>query len=166
MFSIGDRVVHPMHGAGIIEAIVREKINGCCREYYVFRMPFGGLILKIPVANCAATGLRAIAKPEEVDLLLEKIPLLDTEMTANWNQRYRENLARVKSGDLYQVARVIKGLMRRDSLRGLSTGERKMLHSAKQIFISEIVLTKSEVYDEVERRVNEAMLAKTEKECI
>ena len=78
-------------------------------------------------------------------------------MTANWNRRYRENLQRIKSGDLYEVARVIKGLSRRDSQQGLSTGERKMLHTAKQILISEIVLALGWKYEAVERSVNAAV---------
>lgn len=79
-------------------------------------------------------------------------------MSANWNQRYRDNLARLKSGDLLEVARVIKGLMWRDHRRGLSNGERKMLHSAKQILISEVVLVEGSEYPAVEQRINEAMM--------
>lgn len=166
MFSIGDRIVHPMHGAGVIDDIVGEKINGVLQEYYVFRMPFGGLLLKIPVANSGIIGVRAVVDRAEAEQVLHRIPTLDAEMTANWNQRYRENMDRIKSGDLYQVARVIKGLMQRDSQRSLSTGERKMLHSAKQIFISEIVLTEDEDYGTVEKRVNEVMLAVAETESV
>ena len=140
MFCVGDKVVHPMHGAGIISDIVREKIAGCTQEYYVFRMPVGGLVLKIPVASGQLVGLRNIINPEEAIALLEVLPKLDFEITSNWSQRYRENMQRLKSGDLYEVSRVIKALVARDHERGLSTGERKMLHTAKQILISELVL--------------------------
>lgn len=78
-------------------------------------------------------------------------------MTQNWNKRYRENMQKIKSGDLMEVAEVIKGLMLRDTDKGLSTGERKMLHSAKQILISEIVLSESSSYEEVEQRINLAV---------
>ena len=78
-------------------------------------------------------------------------------MTSNWNRRYRENMERLKSGDLFQVAQVVKGLMLRDVDRGLSTGERKMLHSAKQILISEIVMCQSSSYEDVEERINQAL---------
>ena len=94
---------------------------------------------------------------EEAVRLLEAIPAMDTEMTSNWNRRYRENLQRLKSGNLYEVARVIKGLALRDSQQGLSTGERKMLHTAKQILISEIVLALGQNYEYVENRMNAAM---------
>ena len=79
------------------------------------------------------------------------------DVVPNWNQRYRENMLRLKSGNLLEVARVVKGLMLREGERGLSTGERKMLHSAKQILISEIVLSQNSSYDEVEARINTAL---------
>ena len=83
---------------------------------------------------------------------------LEIEMTQNWNKRYRENMLKIKSGNLLEVAAVVKGLMKRDKERGLSTGERKMLHSAKQILISEIVLSESASYEEVEERLNSALI--------
>lgn len=82
---------------------------------------------------------------------------IEIDMTNNWNRRYRENMLRLKSGDLMEVARVVKGLMARDSDKGLSTGERKMLRSAKQILISEIVLSTSSKYEEVEEKINKAL---------
>ena len=161
MFSIGDLVVHPMHGAGVIDDIVRERVAGTTKEYYVFKMPMGGLILKIPTENSQAIGIRKVISKEEADELLNEIPSIAVEHNANWNKRYQENLLRLKSGDLREVAQVIKGLMRRDTLRGLSTGERKMLHSAKQIMISELVLVLGSDYKSVEGQLDHAMSQKT-----
>ncbi len=158
MFSIGDMVVHPMHGAGIINAIVRQRIGNSDQDYYVFKMSVGGLLLKIPTANSQIIGLRAVEDTQTVEQVLDAIPSLEIEDTANWNKRYRENMMRLKSGDLYEVARVIKCLMHRDLERGLSTGERKMLHNAKQILISEVVLIESADYTKVEERLDQAML--------
>ena len=158
MFNVGDLVVHPMHGAGVIEDIVQERIAGVTKEYYVFKMPMGGLLLKIPVANSQAIGVRSIITPEEAELLLSAIPDLTVEVNTNWNKRYQANMLRLKSGNLYEVARVIKALMHREQDRGLSTGERKMLHNAKQILISEIVLTEQAEYGAVEARVDRAMM--------
>ena len=160
MFSIGDLVVHPMHGAGVIDDIVRERVAGTTKEYYVFKMPMGGLILKIPTENSQAIGIRKVISKAEADELLEAIPSIAVEHNANWNKRYQENLLRLKSGDLREVAQVIKGLMRRDTLRGLSTGERKMLHSAKQIMISELVLVLDSDYKSVEGQLDRAMSQK------
>ena len=159
MYLVGDKVVHPMHGAGIIEGVTEERISGRKASYYVFRMPVGGLVLKIPTENCANIGVRALSSADEIGEVLRRIPEMDAEMTANWNHRYRENMQRIKSGDLLEVARVIKGLMWRDAQRGLSNGERKMLHTAKQILISEIVLVQGRVYQEAERCLNETMMA-------
>ena len=161
MFSIGDLVVHPMHGAGVIDDIVRERVAGTTKEYYVFKMPMGGLILKIPTENSQAIGIRKVISKAEADELLEAIPSIAVEHNANRNKRYQENLLRLKSGDLREVAQVIKGLMRRDTLRGLSTGERKMLHSAKQIMISELVLVLGSDYKSVEGQLDHAMSQKT-----
>ncbi len=158
MFSIGDLVVHPMHGAGVIDSIVQEKIAGVIQDYYVFKMPMGGLVLKIPVANSEAIGLRPIVSPEEAETLILTIPSLEIEANNNWNKRYQENMRRLKSGDLYEVARVIRALMHRENRRGLSTGERKMLHNAKQIMISEIVLSQHAEYKDIEARIDRAMM--------
>ena len=157
MFSIGDLVVHPMHGAGVIDNIIQEKVAGVTKEYYVFKMPMGGLVLKIPVANSGAIGVRAIITSKEAETLLGAIPALPVEANANWNKRYQENMLRLKSGDLYEVARVVKALMHREAQRGLSTGERKMLHIAKQIMISEIVLALDESYEMVEGQLDAAL---------
>lgn len=160
MFSIGDLVVHPMHGAGVIDDIVRERVAGTTKEYYVFKMPMGGLILKIPTENSQVIGIRKVISKEEADELLNEIPSIAVEHNANWNKRYQENLLRLKSGNLREVAQVVKGLMRRDTIRGLSTGERKMLHSAKQIMISELVLVLDSDYQSVEGWLDRAMSQK------
>ena len=160
MYLVGDKVVHPMHGAGVIEGITEERVSGRKASYYVFRMPVGGLVLKIPTDNCGSVGVRTLSSVEEIEQVLAQIPEMDADMTTNWNHRYRENMQRIKSGDLLEVARVIKGLMWRDAQRkGLSNGERKMLHTAKQILISEIVLVYDSAYQETENRLNEAMMA-------
>lgn len=158
MFSIGELVAHPMHGAGVIDDIVQEKVAGSTQDYYVFKMPMGGLLLKIPTANSQAIGIRSIITPEEAETLIAAIPSLEVQSSANWNKRYQENLQRLKSGNLYEVARVIKSLMTRDTRRGLSTGERKMLQTAKRILISEIVLAKQTDYETIEAQIDCAMV--------
>ena len=158
MFSVGDLVVHPMHGAGVIDAIVQERVAGNTQDYYVFKMPVGGLVLKIPTANSQAIGIRTVIQRPEAEALIRAIPSMAVEESSNWNRRYRENMVRIKSGNLYEVARVVKGLMYRERRRGLSNGERKMLHAARQILLSELVLAENAGYQEVEGRVEQAML--------
>ena len=103
MFLIGDKVVHPMHGAGVIERITHERLGSCVSSYYVFRMPSGGLALKIPTDACCQIGLRCLSTAEHICQVLSAIPNLEVQMSANWNQRYRDNLARLRSGDLLRL---------------------------------------------------------------
>ena len=157
MFQVGDKIVHPMHGAGVVDSIVQKKVNGVVREYYILKLPVGGMLVMIPTANSEESGVRPVCRREEADRVLAAIPDIEVDMTQNWNRRYRENMLRLKSGDLLEVARVVKGLMLRDTDRGLSTGERKMLHSAKQILISELVLSENSSYEDIEARINTAL---------
>lgn len=157
MFKIGDYIAHPMHGAGVIESIVTKKINGTERDYYVLKLPVGDMIVMVPVIGCEDIGVRAIISKAEAEEVFKAFNELEISMTQNWNKRYRENMDKIKSGNLIDVAAVVKGLMRRDGERGLSTGERKMLHSAKQILISELVVATDTDYDKVEKRLYAAL---------
>lgn len=153
MFQIGDYIVHPMHGAGVIESVVTKKISGQQRDYYVLKLPVGDMVVMVPVAGCENIGVRSIISKSEAENIFESFKKLEVSMTQNWNKRYRENMDKIKSGNLLDVASVVKGLMCRDNERGLSTGERKMLHSAKQILISELVIATETDYDGVEQRL-------------
>lgn len=157
MFQVGDKIVHPMHGAGVVDSIVTQKVNGVVRDYYILKLPVGGMLVMIPTQSSDEIGVRPVVGKDESDRLLSAISDIEVDMTQNWNRRYRENMLRIKSGDLLEVARVVKGLMLRDGDRGLSTGERKMLHSAKQILISELVLSQNISYEDVEARINTAL---------
>ena len=157
MYRIGDCIAHPLHGAGVIDRIEAKKINGTLREYYVVKMPVGDMVVMIPKETSDTIGVRPIICPKEADNIIASIGGLEVNMTTNWSRRYRENMIRIKSGDLMEVAAVIKGLVSRESDKGLSTGERKMLHSAKQILISEIVLSQQATYEEIEARLSTAL---------
>ncbi len=157
MFQPGDKIVHPMHGAGVVDSIVSKKVNGVTRDYYILKLPVGGMVVMIPTATSQAIGVRAVVDAKEADKVIAAIPGMEVDMTPGWNQRYRENMVRLKSGDLMEVAAVVKGLSRRDEARGLSTGERKMLHTARQILLSELVMAQSASYEEMEKRVNNAL---------
>ena len=113
MFQVGDKIVHPMHGAGIVESIVQKKVNGVMRDYYVLKLPVRAMVVMIPTDNSEEIGVRPIVDREQADQVLAAIPGIEVDMTQNWNQRYRENLERLKSGNLLEVARVVKGLMLR-----------------------------------------------------
>ncbi len=157
MYQIGDKVVHPMYGAGVVDSIVQKTVDGVVRDYYILKLPNRSMVVMVPTDNCEEIGVRRVVDQTQADKVMAAIPDIQVEMTANWNHRYRENMERMKSGDLLEVARVIKGLTIRDQKRGLSTGERKMLHSARQILISEIVLAKSSSYESVEKELDTAL---------
>lgn len=157
VFQVGDKIVHPMHGAGVIDRIVEKKINGVLRSYYELKLPVGGMVVMIPTENCTEIGVRPVVDRAQGERVIEAMGTIEVAMDQNWNRRYRDNMLRLKSGDLLEVARVVKGLMLRDAQRGLSNGERKMLHSAKQILISELVLSQGNSYEEIEARINRAL---------
>lgn len=150
MFSIGDRIVYPMHGAGVIESIEEKEILGEKQSYYVLKMPVGGMKVMIPIKNVSDIGIREIIDTVEVDKVLEILGSHNINVTNNWNKRYRENMIKIKSGDIFEVAEVVRALMLRDKEKGLSTGERKMLNSARQILISELVLARGTEQTEME----------------
>lgn len=150
MYKIGDQIAHPLHGAGTISAIESRRINGTNRNYYMMHIPVGDMTVMIPTETCTIIGIRPVIDGERAAVILASIPDIEISDNTNWNKRYRENMVRIKSGDLLEVAAVIKSLVFRDNERGLSTGERKMLHSAKQIFISELVIAMGVAYEEAE----------------
>lgn len=158
LFNIGENIAHPLHGAGVIDDVVIKKIDGADREYYVLKLPVGDMRVMVPVVGCENIGVRHIISADEAEKVLAAFGGIDVSMTQNWNKRYRENMVKIKSGDPMEVAEVVKGLMLRDLERGLSTGERRMLHSAKQIFISEIVIALGISFEDVESRLAECMV--------
>jgi CarD family transcriptional regulator len=131
-----------MHGAGVIEGIEEKEILGQKKKYYVMRMPIGEMKVMIPMENVNHIGLRQVVENEAVNRVMNILGEQDTDNTTNWNQRYRANMDKIKSGDIYEVAGVVRSLMIRERAKGLSTGERKMLDQAKQILISELALVK------------------------
>jgi CarD family transcriptional regulator len=153
MFNIGDKVVYPMHGAGIIESIEEKEILGNKQKYYIMRMPIGNMKVMIPLESVNEIGLREIINKEQVDLVVEVLGGHKTAMPNNWNRRYRINMDKIKSGDILEVADVVRNLMLRDKEKGLSTGERKMLNNAKQILVSELVLVNNMDEDEIESMI-------------
>lgn len=141
MYESGDKILYPMHGAGIISGIEERVVLGEKKSYYVMDMPLGAMTVMIPVDNCDEIGVRFIISCEEGKKVLERFRSLDIDFDENWNRRHRENMIKLKSGDIYEVLKVVKSLMYMDRKKGLSTSERKMLGVAKQIVISELVLT-------------------------
>ena len=150
MFEIGDKVVYPLHGAGVIEAIEEKFILGKKKKYYVMRVQSGNMTVLIPMDNCEEIGVRYVIDANEAKKVIEYFknePLYDEH---NWNIRQRENLLKIKSGDVYKVLDVLKNLMYREKVKGLSTSERKVLNNAKQIVVSELVMSNFASIEDIE----------------
>lgn len=153
MYKIGDSVVYPMHGAGVIEDIEQKEILGKLQSYYVMRMPIGDMKVMVPMDSATRIGMRDVIGKAQAEKVLESFRTTETDVIQNWSKRFRENMGRIKSGDIFEVCAVVKSLMLRDRQKGLSTGERKMLSNAKQILISEIVVATGIAHDEIELKL-------------
>lgn len=140
MLSVGDKVVYPMHGAGIIKGIEDCEIMGESRSYYVLMMPFGGMKVMIPMDNVDSIGLRGIINQDEVEKVVSVLQTQPEETTGSWNRRFNANMLKIKSGSIYDVAEVVRNLVLQDRSKKISTGERRLLDTAKQILVSELVL--------------------------
>ena len=145
MFSIGDKVSYPLYGAGIIEAIEEKHILQQIKRYYVLKFAVGGMKVLIPVDSADAVGLRFIIDKEESKKVMDLITKEQAnDDSLNWNRRYRDNMERLKTGNIFEVASVVKGLMKRHREKGLSSGEKRMMNQALQILISELSLSSGE----------------------
>ena len=153
MFNIGDKIVYPMHGAGVIDAIEEKDILGEKQAYYILRMP-GEVKVMVPIDKAEQVGVRSIIDKSSADKVFNLLSQDETEMDKNWNKRYRDNMEKMKSGDIYEVADVVRNLAFKQKEKGLSTGEKKMLVNAKQILVSELVLAEQSTKDEIEELVD------------
>lgn len=157
MFNIGDKVVYPMHGAGTIESIEEKEMFGDKSEYYIIKMPMNGMKLMVPTKTATNVGVREVSDgsiTKEVFKVLEK-PKQEYVHENNWNKRYRANVDKIKSGDILELADVVRDLSHRHMERGLSTGEKKMLTSAREILISELVLAQDLDHKIVDEEIEE-----------
>ena len=159
MYCIGDKVVHPMHGAGIIKDIKKIVLCGVEREYFVICFIVGNMISDIPVDSCEKIGLRDVISKDQAMKVLDFFRAYDVGDDINWNRRQRENMEKLKSGDIYRVAGVLKELMCREKRKGLSTSERKTLGSARQIILSELIMSEVAGENDIELILDECAAA-------
>lgn len=153
MFNVGDKIVYPMHGAGTIDSIEEKDILGEKQAYYIIKMP-GEVKVMVPTAKAEEIGVRNIIDKEKAGKVLQILEENETEMSNNWNKRYRDNMEKMKSGDIYEVADVVRNLAFKQKEKGLSTGEKKMLNNAKQILVSELVLAERISEEDVEKLID------------
>ena len=156
MFQIGDKIAYPMHGAGVIEGVEERCILGEELKYYVLKLSIGNVQILVPTSNIEEIGVRYVVSPQEADDAIKCfIECEDDPEDGNWNKRYRENIEKLKSGLLPEVAKIAKLLILKDRRKSLSNAERKMLNYAKSALISEIGLSKNMDYKEIEKLLME-----------
>ena len=154
MFNVGDYIVYPMHGAGTIDAIEEKDILGQRQAYYIIKMP-GEVKVMIPTAQADKVGIRGIIDKTGANKVFDILSEDETQTELNWNKRYRENMDKMKTGDIYEVADVVRNLSFKQKEKGLSTGEKKMLTNAKQILVSELALVEASSQESVEGLIDE-----------
>ena len=154
MFKVGDKIVYPMHGAGVIEKIEERSILDEKQAYYIIKMP-GEVKVMVPIAKAEDIGVRNIIDKETAGKVINVLEQDCTEMSMKWNKRYRDNVEKMKSGDIFEVADIVRNLKKKKKEKGLSTTEKKMLINAKQILVSELVLAESKDKEEVEALVDD-----------
>ncbi len=147
MFYKGDKIVYPVYGGGIVENIEKDE-NG--ESYYLISTIFGGLKIKLSTAKAENVGLRKVSSEKEVIETIKQVSSSQITSSDNWNQRYKENLQKIKTGRLEEVAQVAKNLKLRENTKNLSNVEKKMFNNAKQIIISEIILSNNIVKEKAE----------------
>ena len=158
-FDVGDKVVYPHHGAAVIEK--REKIEafGEKKEYLILRLAYGDLTLKVPADNTDSVGLREVINDEEVEEVFAVLRKKEARMPTNWSRRFKNHVEKLKSGDIYQVAEVVRNLSLRDKEKGLSAGEKRMLAKARQILVGELALAENTDDEKAATILDEALAA-------
>lgn len=157
-YSVGDTVVYPHHGAGVIESTQRRELDGRPCDYLVLRMAYGDLTLLVPAERCSEVGVRDVVSAEEVERVLDVLRDPRGERKGSWSRRFKENFEKLRSGDVFLVAEVVRNLTVRGADGGLSAGERRMLINAKQLLLSELSVAVGKSEQETDELIREVML--------
>lgn len=157
-FDVGDNVVYPHHGAAVIqERKMLVSPTGEKREYLILQLAYSDLTLKVPSDNTDEVGLREVINDEEVEEVFAVLRKKEARMPTNWSRRFKNHVEKLKSGDIYQVAEVVRNLTIRDKDKGLSAGEKRMLIKARQILVSELTFAINVSEEEAEARLDQEL---------
>ena len=157
MFKIGDKIVYPMHGAGVIDSVEIKEFLGEEKEYFILKMPIGNMDISIPKSNINKMNIRDVISKEEGEKILKILEEDPEDLNNNWNLRYRENQEILKTGDIFKIANMVRDLVALDDDKGLSTTEKKLLNRARRIMASELVMSGSLERDEAEKMIDESI---------
>jgi CarD family transcriptional regulator len=156
-FDVGDKVVYPHHGAATIEKREKKDVFGEKRDYLVLRLAYGDLTLMVPADNAEEIGLRDVINDEEVEEVFAVLRKKEARMPTNWSRRFKNHVEKLKSGDIYQVAEVVRNLSIREKDKGLSAGEKRMLARARQILVSELTFAIGVDEEAAEAKLDEVL---------
>jgi CarD family transcriptional regulator len=156
-FDVGDKVVYPHHGAAVIERRETRTAFGEEKEYFFLRLSYGDMTAMVPVDNTEEVGLREVIDADEVTEVFDLLAKKDARMPTNWSRRFKNHAEKLKSGDVYEVAEVVRNLSQRDAEKGLSAGEKRMLAKAREILISELIFALDVPAEEAEAKLDEAL---------
>jgi CarD family transcriptional regulator len=159
-FRVGDKVVYPHHGAATIEKKEKKDVFGEKRDYLILRLAYGDLTLMVPADNAEEIGLRDVINDEEVEEVFAVLRKKEARMPTNWSRRFKNHVEKLKSGDIYQVAEVVRNLSIREADKGLSAGEKRMLARARQILVSELTFALDVDEETAEQRLNDVLAGK------
>jgi CarD family transcriptional regulator len=143
LYKVGDKVVYPHHGAGTVVKREKREVLGEKREYLTIRIEHNDMTVNVPAENAELVGLRKVIDEEAVKKVLKYLTSGGTEMPKNWNRRFKHNRDKMKTGDIFELAEVVRNLSLRDGEKGLSTGEKQMYVKAKKILASELRFAKN-----------------------
>ena len=157
MFSKGDKVIYPHHGAAVIEDLTTREFLGEKKKFFVLKLTQGDLTLMVPVDNTDEVGLREVVPKRDVKKVLDVLKKSESRMPTNWSRRYKTNIEKIRSGDIYQVAEVVRNLSIREAEKGLSAGEKRMLSKARQILVSELTFAVDASLEKAEAMVDKVL---------
>jgi CarD family transcriptional regulator len=157
LFEIGDKVVYPHHGAGTVVSKDVKIVLGQQREYLTIRILHNDMTVNVPTENAEKVGLRWVIDHQMVEVVVKALTGGSTEMPKNWNRRFKHNRDKMKTGDILELAEVVRNLALRDHEKGLSTGEKQMSVKAKKILASELMYAKDMTEDEAHAWLEEVL---------
>jgi CarD family transcriptional regulator len=156
-FELGDHVVYPHHGAGKVCGKEEMEVLGEKREYLTIKILHNDMTVKVPTENAGIAGLRRVIDEDTVKKVLDVLQGEVSEMPKNWNRRFKHNRDKIKTGNIYELAEVVRNLALRETEKGLSTGEKQMFTRAKKILASELMYALDKDEDDVEEYLDELL---------
>ena len=156
-YSVGDTVVHPHHGAAVVESLEQRELKGETRDYLVLRLTYGDLTLMVPADSYRDVGIRDVVNDKQVKEVISILESPEEKAPKNWSRRFKANQEKLRSGDIFQVAEVVRNLATRDGDKGLSAGERRMLAKAKQLLLSELSIALDKDEEGAEAELNDIL---------